>query len=88
MNELTWRKVQQWEALHPETHSEATLLRFCGRPDELRCSSFPLLMVRQPWENPAGLLDPPRKLARACPGAPGKFQAFLVLCTCLPGQAL
>ena len=36
MNELTWRKVQQWEALHPETQSEATLLRFCGRPDDLR----------------------------------------------------
>ncbi|KAK9857211.1 hypothetical protein WJX84_005191 [Apatococcus fuscideae] len=35
MNELTWRKVQQWEALHPETQSEATLLRFCGRPDNL-----------------------------------------------------
>ncbi|KAK9861393.1 hypothetical protein WJX84_001237 [Apatococcus fuscideae] len=35
MNELTWRKVQQWEGLHPVTQSEATLLRFCGRPDNL-----------------------------------------------------
>ncbi len=46
MNELTWRKVQQWEALHPETQSEATLLRFCGRPDNLRCPPAPSFL---PW---------------------------------------
>jgi hypothetical protein len=34
MNELTWARVQQWEALH--RCRNVKLRRFLGRPDELR----------------------------------------------------
>ena len=51
--------------------------------------------VRQPRKTPRGCLGPPplppspqQKLTGACRGAPGTFQASLVLCTWLPGQAL
>lgn len=37
---------------------------------------------------PRGLLEPPGDLARACRGALGKFQAFLIPCTRLLGQTL
>ncbi|KAL1524019.1 hypothetical protein AB1Y20_018933 [Prymnesium parvum] len=36
MNELTWKQVLEWEALHCDTcKEERKLLRFVGRPDEL-----------------------------------------------------
>ena len=36
MNELTWRSVLQWESLHHETCSDPKLLRFMGKPHDLR----------------------------------------------------
>ena len=35
MNEDTWRRVAQWEKLHPYARGHPMLLRFRGRPDEL-----------------------------------------------------
>ena len=35
MNEQTWAKVMEWEALHCDECEKSTLLRFIGRPDEL-----------------------------------------------------
>lgn len=37
MNEATWRRLLQWEALHQECGRPA-LVRFLGRPDDLRCA--------------------------------------------------
>lgn len=37
MNEMTWRKVMDWEALHCEECKAATLLKFQGKPHDLRC---------------------------------------------------
>ena len=36
MNEVTWQHVLAWEALHAGECGQPQLLRFCGRPDELR----------------------------------------------------
>lgn len=36
MNELTWRRVLEWEALHYETCGDPKLLRFLGKPHDLR----------------------------------------------------
>lgn len=36
MNEVTWKHVADWEALHCDTCPYPTLLRFRGRPDDLR----------------------------------------------------
>ena len=36
MNEVTWQHVLAWEALHADKCAEPQLLRFVGRPDELR----------------------------------------------------
>jgi cytochrome c heme-lyase len=36
MNEMTWRRVLDWETLHSERCGQPRLLRFCGRPDDLR----------------------------------------------------
>ena len=36
MNEMTWQRVLDWEALHAEHCGQPRLLRFRGRPDELR----------------------------------------------------
>jgi cytochrome c heme-lyase len=38
MNEATWQRVQAWEALHRARCGQAQLLRFRGRPDDLRCA--------------------------------------------------
>jgi len=35
MNERTWRRVMQYEALHADECADPKLLRFRGRPDEL-----------------------------------------------------
>jgi len=35
MNELTWKKVLDWEKLHCDTCENPRLIRFVGRPDEL-----------------------------------------------------
>jgi cytochrome c heme-lyase len=43
LNELTWRAIQRWEKLHPETEKPVKLNRFIGRPDELS----PLAYLRQ-----------------------------------------
>lgn len=37
MNEATWRQVAEWERLHEDACPDARLLRFMGRPDDLRC---------------------------------------------------
>ncbi len=39
MNEVTWQHVMAWEALHAGECAKPQLLRFTGRPDELRCRS-------------------------------------------------
>ena len=36
MNEMTWRHVLAWEQMHCAECKSPQLLRFCGRPDELR----------------------------------------------------
>lgn len=36
MNEITWQQVMVWESLHRDTCCESKLLRFRGRPDDLR----------------------------------------------------
>lgn len=36
MNEMTWQHVLQWEQLHAHECGQPTLLRFLGRPHELR----------------------------------------------------
>lgn len=36
MNELTWRRVLEWEALHHDTCGDPKLLRFMGKPHDLR----------------------------------------------------
>ena len=40
MNEVTWQHVLAWEALHAGECAGPQLLRFTGRPDELRYKSF------------------------------------------------
>ena len=39
MNELTWRRVLEWEALHHDTCGDPKLLRFMGKPHDLRYKS-------------------------------------------------
>ncbi len=39
MNEATWQHVMAWEALHAGECAKPQLLRFTGRPDELRYGS-------------------------------------------------
>lgn len=36
MNEVTWSHVLAWESLHRDTCCDPALLRFRGRPDDLR----------------------------------------------------
>jgi hypothetical protein len=36
MNEMTWRKVMDWEQLHCQECKYPTLLKFQGRPNDLR----------------------------------------------------
>lgn len=38
MNEMTWRKVQDWEQLHCQECKYPTLLKFQGKPHDLRCA--------------------------------------------------
>lgn len=37
MNEATWHRVKAWEVLHREECGSPTLLRFQGKPHDLRC---------------------------------------------------
>ena len=46
MNEATWQRLLQWEALHQECGRPA-LVRFLGRPDELRCMLQVQLFVQK-----------------------------------------
>ena len=39
MNELTWQRVAVWEMLHRAECPSPSLLRFRGRPDDLRWAS-------------------------------------------------
>lgn len=36
MNEMTWRKVMDWEQLHCQECKYPTLLKFQGKPHDLR----------------------------------------------------
>lgn len=36
MNEATWQRVKVWEILHRQECAEARLLRFQGKPHDLR----------------------------------------------------
>jgi hypothetical protein len=38
MNEVTWKRVMDWEQLHCDTCSYPTLLKFQGKPHDLRCA--------------------------------------------------
>jgi hypothetical protein len=38
MNEMTWRKVQDWEQLRCQECKYPTLLKFQGKPHDLRCA--------------------------------------------------
>jgi cytochrome c heme-lyase len=40
MNELTWKRVLEWEKLHCDTCESPKLVRFLGRPDELTPKAF------------------------------------------------
>ena len=40
MNELTWQRVMDWEQLHRDECCDPTLLRFQGKPDQLRCAGL------------------------------------------------
>ena len=46
MNELTWRRVLEWEALHHDTCGDPKLLRFMGKPHDLRYESSTLLPTK------------------------------------------
>ena len=39
MNEKTWERVAEWEQLHCAACPDPRLLRFRGRPDDLRSAS-------------------------------------------------
>ena len=65
MNEMTWQHVLQWEQLHAHECGQPTLLRFLGRPDELRCLRKPALNRFNKWI----------PLAQMTPGAAGDRQA-------------
>jgi hypothetical protein len=45
MNEVTWKRVMDWEQLHCDTCPLPKLLKFQGKPHDLRwgrhCSPFP-----------------------------------------------
>lgn len=41
MNEKTWERVAEWERLHSNECPDPRLLRFMGRPDDLRLASRP-----------------------------------------------
>ena len=41
MNELTWQRVLEWEALHHDTCGDPKLLRFLGKPHDLRQADLP-----------------------------------------------
>ena len=43
LNEMTWRAIQRWESLHPDTVHSVKLNRFIGRPDDLS----PIAYMRQ-----------------------------------------
>jgi hypothetical protein len=45
MNEVTWRKVGQWEALHSHECSGPKLLRFQGQPDKRRYGTSLQVMI-------------------------------------------
>ena len=47
MNELTWRRVLEWEALHHDTCGDPKLLRFMGKPHDLRYESSTVLLLTQ-----------------------------------------
>lgn len=46
MNELTWRRVLEWEALHHDTCGDPKLLRFMGKPHDLRYGSSRVLLTQ------------------------------------------
>lgn len=68
MNEATWRRVMDWEQLHCQECRQATLLKFQGRPHDLRCPpgqhrQSVLLVQRHVYawlaaQNPAALAAP------------------------------
>lgn len=45
MNELTWRRVLEWEALHHDTCGDPKLLRFLGKPHNLRYEAAIVLLL-------------------------------------------
>ena len=47
MNELTWRRVLEWEALHHDTCGDPKLLRFMGKPHDLRYIAACLVLPAQ-----------------------------------------
>lgn len=49
LNEMTWRAIQRWESLHPDTAKEVKLNRFIGRPDD----TSPIAFVRKIFGGPS-----------------------------------
>lgn len=43
LNEMTWKAIQRWESLHPQTCDKVKLNRFIGRPNDMS----PLAWIRQ-----------------------------------------
>lgn len=50
MNEKTWQRVAEWEQLHCAECPDARLLRFVGRPDDVRSGSRPPVASRTCYE--------------------------------------
>jgi len=55
MNETTWRGVLDWEQLHCQECKYPTLLKFQGRPHDLRCG-LPLVHTKYSSSHAAGPL--------------------------------
>jgi cytochrome c heme-lyase len=63
MNEKTWERVRQWEALHKSSCPEPRLSRFMGRPDDLtplawiKATLYPPRMRQYPFDRHDWFID-------------------------------
>jgi hypothetical protein len=87
MNEATWQTVHDWEQLHCEECKHAQLLRFQGRPHDLRCAAAAAAAAAQKQKGASSSstghkdagCDCSLLIARACndmPRAALQFAAF------------
>ena len=82
MNEMTWRHVLAWEQMHCAECSSPKLLRFLGRPHELRCCPHAAALHRWlSWIRAAHMH--PRSWDAARPSVPaGSMVSLCVLLSC------